>query len=69
MPGELLHLRIIQEGKEAGQGVGYLKDGTMAVIEDGRRHINSSGAAVVTRILQTVAGCMIFARLREDIEK
>lgn len=68
LPGESVHVRIIQEGKEAGQGVGYLDDGTMVVIEDGRRHINTSVDAVVTRVLQTVAGRMIFAYLREDVE-
>jgi len=68
LPGESVHVRIIQEGKEVGQGVGYLDDGTMVVIEDGRRYINSSVDAVVTRVLQTVAGRMIFAYLREDVE-
>ncbi|MCL5027088.1 MAG: TRAM domain-containing protein [Chloroflexi bacterium] len=64
LPGEELIVRIAQEGKEAGQGVGYLDDGTMVVVEDGRRHVGSEVEVVVTRVLQTAAGRMIFARLR-----
>jgi uncharacterized protein YacL len=63
LPGESLRVRIIQEGKELGQGVGYLDDGTMVVIEDGRRYINMTVNATVTRVLQTVAGRMIFGHL------
>jgi uncharacterized protein YacL len=62
IPGESLEVRVIQEGKEAGQGVGYLDDGTMVVVEDGRSHIDRSLAVVVTKVLQTAAGRMIFAR-------
>ena len=61
IPGEEMTVDIIQEGKEAGQGVAYLDDGTMIVVENGRRHMNSSVDVVVTRVLQTVAGRMIFA--------
>ena len=61
LPGEEVELRIIQEGKESGQGIGFLDDGTMVVVEGGRRHINSSIDVVVTRVLQTAAGRMIFA--------
>ncbi len=60
-PGEEMIVRIIQEGKEFGQGVAYLDDGTMVVVENGRRHINGDVDIVVTRVLQTVAGRMIFA--------
>lgn len=60
-PGEEMVVRIIQEGKEFGQGVAYLDDGTMVVVENGRRHINGDVDIVVTRVLQTVAGRMIFA--------
>lgn len=60
-PGEEMVVRVIQEGKEFGQGVAYLDDGTMVVVENGRRHINSDLDIVVTRVLQTVAGRMIFA--------
>jgi len=63
LPGEALSVRIIQEGKEAGQGVGYLDDGTMVVVEDGRRCIGQDVEVLVTRVLQTVAGRMIFAQL------
>lgn len=61
LPGEEMEVRIIQEGKELGQGVGFLDDGTMIVVDDGRRHINTSIEVVVTRVLQTAAGRMIFA--------
>lgn len=62
LPGESLKLRIIQEGKELGQGVGYLDDGTMVVVENGRKYINNTIEVTVTRVLQTVAGRMIFAQ-------
>jgi len=65
LPGESMKIRIIQEGKELGQGVGYLDDGTMVVVENGRRYINSTIEVVVTKVLQTAAGRMIFARLEE----
>jgi uncharacterized protein YacL len=63
LPGETLEVDIIQEGKEAGQGVGYLDDGTMVVVEDGREFVERKTAVVVTKVLQTAAGRMIFARL------
>jgi uncharacterized protein YacL len=62
LPGESLHVRVIQEGKELGQGVGYLDDGTMVVVENGRRYINSGLDVIVTKVLQTAAGRMIFAQ-------
>jgi uncharacterized protein YacL len=62
LPGETLRVQIIQEGKELGQGVGYLDDGTMIVVEDGRRHMNATVDITVTRVLQTVAGRMIFGQ-------
>lgn len=61
LPGETIKVRIIQEGKEVGQGVGYLDDGTMVVVEDGKQYINNTMEVTVTRVLQTVAGRMIFA--------
>ncbi len=61
LPGETIRVRIIQAGKELGQGVGYLDDGTMVVVEDGKRYINNTMEVTVTRVLQTVAGRMIFA--------
>jgi uncharacterized protein YacL len=66
LPGESLNVSIIQEGKEAGQGVGYLDDGTMVVVEDGRDRLNNKANVVVTKVLQTAAGRMIFARLEEN---
>jgi uncharacterized protein YacL len=61
LPGEEMRLRISQEGKEMGQGVGFLDDGTMVVVEGGRRYVNSEINVVVNRVLQTGAGRMIFA--------
>jgi uncharacterized protein YacL len=61
LPGEEIPLRIIQEGKENGQGVGYLEDGTMVVVENGRRFINQEVLVQVTKVLQTNAGRLIFA--------
>jgi uncharacterized protein YacL len=66
LPGEELRVRVIQEGKEVGQGVGFLEDGTMIVVEGGARHIDKELDVSVTRVLQTVAGRMIFAQPRLD---
>lgn len=62
LPGEELHVQIIRDGKEPHQGVGYLDDGTMIVVEQGRRLIGEATDVVVTSVLQTVAGRMIFAK-------
>ena len=62
LPGEELRVHIVQEGKEAGQGVAYLDDGTMVVVEGGRRYLNAFHEVVVTRVLQTAAGRIIFAQ-------
>jgi len=62
LPGEMLVVRLVKPGEEAGQGVGYLEDGTMVVIEGGREHIGKNVAAVVTSVLQTSAGRMVFGR-------
>lgn len=64
-PGEEMSVRIIQEGKEPGQGVGYLDDGTMIVVENGSRFMERDVGVTVTRVLQTVAGRMIFAQPRD----
>jgi uncharacterized protein YacL len=61
LPGEDILIKIMQEGKELGQGVGYLDDGTMIVVEGGRQYMGSTIEVTVTRVLQTVAGRMIFA--------
>jgi uncharacterized protein YacL len=66
LPGEELRVRVIQEGKEPGQGVGFLDDGTMIVVEGGSRHMDKDVDVAVTRVLQTVAGRMIFAQPRLD---
>jgi len=66
LPGEELRVRVIQQGKEAGQGVGFLDDGTMIVIDGGARLIDTDVDVAVTRVLQTVAGRMIFAQPRHD---
>ena len=65
LPGEPLTVQIIQEGKEFGQGVGYLDDGTMIVVENGQEYIGAKVPTVVTKVLQTAAGRMIFARPEE----
>jgi len=66
LPGEEIHVRVIQEGKEAGQGVGYLEDGTMIVVENGARSVGEEVTVTVMRVLQTVGGRMIFAQPRGD---
>jgi len=62
LPGESLEVLVLQEGKESGQGVGYLDDGTMVVVESGRDLIGRTAPVTVTKVLQTAAGRMIFAR-------
>ena len=62
IPGETMRVNVVKEGKESGQGVAYLDDGTMIVIENGRRHINTTIDVEVTSALQTAAGRMIFAK-------
>ena len=62
LPGEELKVKIIQEGREAGQGVGFLPDGTMIVVEDGSDLLNKTLTVTVTKVLQTSAGRMIFAK-------
>jgi len=66
MPGEELNVQVIREGKEQHQGVGYLDDGTMIVVENGRRLVGETVDVAVTSVLQTVAGRMIFARLKRE---
>jgi uncharacterized protein YacL len=66
LPGEVLHLQIMREGKEQGQGVAYLDDGTMVVVENASRHLGEEVEASVTSILQTTAGRMIFTTLKEE---
>jgi uncharacterized protein YacL len=65
LPGEPLAVQIVQEGKEFGQGVGYLDDGTMVVVEDGKSRMGQEVTIIVTKVLQTAAGRMLFGRLGE----
>lgn len=64
LPGEEINMQIVREGKEAGQGIGYLDDGTMIVVDGGKKHIGETADMVVTSVLQTSAGRMIFAKLK-----
>ncbi len=66
LPGERMDMKIIQEGKEYGQGVGYMEDGTMVVIENGQRYIGKTINVIVTKVLQTAAGRMVFAKPEND---
>jgi len=68
LPGEQLRVFVLKEGKEAAQGVAYLDDGTMIVVDNAKRFIGSNVNVVVTSVLQTQAGRMIFTRLREETE-
>ncbi|HOW28466.1 MAG TPA: TRAM domain-containing protein [Elusimicrobiota bacterium] len=65
LPGEIMSIFVVKEGKEHDQGVGYLDDGTMVVVEDGRKFIGRKMDVTVTSILQTSAGRMIFTRTKE----
>jgi len=66
LPGEVVHVHVVKEGKESGQGVAYLDDGTMVVVDHGKRFIGQPVSATVTSVLQTTAGRMIFARLKDE---
>jgi uncharacterized protein YacL len=66
LPGELVHVHVVKEGKEAGQGVAYLDDGTMVVVDHGKRFIGQQVSVTVTSVLQTTAGRMIFSRLKDE---
>jgi len=67
--GEELNVQVVREGKEPGQGVSFLDDGTMIVIENGKKLVGECVPVVVTTVLQTSAGRMIFAKLKEVEEK
>jgi uncharacterized protein YacL len=66
LPGEEMRVSLIKEGKDSHQAIGYLDDGTMVVVENGRKKINQEVDVTVTSVLQTTAGRMIFTRLREE---
>ena len=65
LPGEAMTIYVAKEGKEKEQGVGYLDDGTMVVVEEGRRVVGKKVEVTVTSVLQTSAGRMIFTKLKE----
>jgi uncharacterized protein YacL len=65
LPGEVLNINVFQEGKEVGQGVGYMDDGTMVVVENGKEYIGEYMDIHVTKVLQTAAGRMIFGRVED----
>jgi len=69
LPGEALKVFVMKEGKEYNQGVAYLDDGTMVVVENGRKFIGKNAEVSVTSVLQTTAGRMIFSKPREEYEK
>lgn len=69
LPGESIKVFIMKEGKEYNQGVAYLDDGTMVVVENGRRFIGKNVDVIVTSVLQTTAGRMIFTRVAEEHER
>ena len=69
LPAERMTINIFQEGKEHGQGVGYMDDGTMVVVENGHENIGEYKEVVVTKVLQTAAGRMIFARVEDETGK
>jgi uncharacterized protein YacL len=64
LPGEILHLKIVREGKDKGQGIGYLPDGTMVVVTNGQPHIGQQVEAQVQTLLQTGAGIIVFAEIK-----
>jgi uncharacterized protein YacL len=69
LPGEEVLVTIIKEGKEAGQGVGYLDDGTMVVVERAARMVGERLSVMVTSVLQTNAGKMLFAEVRSKLDE
>jgi uncharacterized protein YacL len=69
LPGEAMRVFVLKEGKEYNQGVAYLDDGTMVVVENARRLIGKNSDVTVTSVLQTTAGRMIFSKLKEDYER
>jgi uncharacterized protein YacL len=66
LPGEVMNVHVLKEGKESGQGIAYLDDGTMVVVDHGKKYLGQSVDVTVTSVLQTTAGRMIFTRLKEE---
>lgn len=69
LPGEEMVVQVIKDGKESGQGVAYLDDGTMIVVDGGKKHIGETIGVMVTSVLQTAAGRMIFAKPKSMVDK
>jgi len=69
LPGEEMTVMVVKDGKEPGQGVGYLDDGTMVVVDGGKRHMGDTIGVLVTSVLQTAAGRMIFAKPKSNLER
>jgi uncharacterized protein YacL len=69
LPGESMRVFVLKEGKEHNQGVAYLDDGTMVVVENGRKFLGKTIDVVVTSVLQTTAGRMIFSKSKEEYDK
>lgn len=67
LPGEEMVVHVIKDGKESGQGIGYLDDGTMIVVDGGRKFMGQTVTVLVTSVLQTAAGRMIFAKLKSQV--
>jgi uncharacterized protein YacL len=66
LPGEKMKIVVIKEGKDPGQGIGYLDDGTMVVVDSGKKYVGEEVFVTVTSVLQTPAGRMIFAKYEHD---
>ena len=69
LPGEVMSILVLKEGKEHGQGIGYLDDGTMVVIDNARDYVGKTVDVSITSVLQTSGGRMIFSRVREDLKE
>ncbi len=69
LPGEEMNVQVIKDGKEMGQGVAYLDDGTMIVVDGGKKHVGETIGVMVTSVLQTAAGRMIFAKPKQPMDK
>jgi len=69
LPGEEMIVQVVRDGKESGQGLAYLDDGTMIVVESGRKFIGETIDVLVTSVLQTSAGRMIFAKPKTLVDK
>jgi uncharacterized protein YacL len=69
LPGEQMNVKVVREGKEHGQGIGFLDDGTMVVVDDARKYLGKAVDVVVTSVLQTTSGRMIFSKLKEQADK